>query len=83
MKTLTVVIRSEFSIPDDWQLVEHSAGVQALQIGDRFVSFDVVPIETQSKHSSAEWRDADDELVESIVDTVVTSASVLEISSRH
>lgn len=83
MKQLTVVIRAEFSIPDDWHLVTHPSGIQALKIGDHFVGFDVMPIETKSKRSNAEWSDATEGLIEGIIDTVIRAEAELVVGTQH
>ncbi len=72
MKSMTIVIRAELEIPDEWELVEHPSGVQALKIGDQFVDFDIAPLATTSLDPEAVWSDEDAELVDSILDTIVS-----------
>jgi hypothetical protein len=47
MKNLTVLIRAELEVPDDWELVEHPSGIQVLKIGDEFIDFDLAPLSTR------------------------------------
>ena len=83
MKTLTVLIRAELEIPDEWELVEHPSGMQVLKIGDQFVDFDIAPLATRSMAADAEWSDADGELVDRVLDAVVGVESGLEIQRLH
>lgn len=71
MKTLTVNIRAEMEVPDDWELVEHPSGMAVLKIGDQFVDFDIAPLATRSEDPEAEWSDDDTPLVNRVLDTVV------------
>lgn len=71
MKTLTVNIRAELEVPDDWELVEHPSGMLVLKIGDQYVDFDIAPLATRSEAPEAEWSDDDTALVGQILDTVV------------
>lgn len=71
MKILTVSIRAELEVPDDWELVEHPSGMQVLKIGDQFVDFDIAPLGTMSSEPEAEWSDADEAMVGKVLDTVV------------
>ena len=83
MKNLTVVIRAELEIPDDWVLVEHPSGIQALKIGDQFIDFDLAPLATPSDDPDAEWSDRDSDLVETILNTVVGLDAELEIGPQQ
>ena len=83
MKHLTVTIRAELEIPDDWELVDHPSGMQVLKIGDLFVDFDVTPLATTSTDHDAEWSDRDAELVNTVIDTIVEVDSDLEMHARH
>ena len=71
MKALTLLIRAELEVPDEWELVEHPSGMQVLRIGDQFVDFDIAPLSTKSTEPDAEWSDADNDLVGNVLDTVV------------
>jgi hypothetical protein len=83
MKTLTVLIRAELEIPDDWELVEHPSGMQVLKIGDQFVDFDIAPLATQSADPDAEWSDEDNDMIGTVLDAVVDIEVGLEIQARH
>ena len=71
MKTLTVLIRAELEVPDDWELVEHPSGMRVVKIGDQYVDFDIAPLATRSEDPEAEWSDDDAALVNQVLDTVV------------
>ncbi len=79
MKSLTVLIRAELEIPDDWELVEHASGMLVLKIGDQFVDFDIAPLATKLDDPEAEWSDDDDKLVGMVLDTVVGIDAELDV----
>ncbi len=83
MKNLSVLIRAELEIPDDWELVEHPSGMQVLKIGKQFVDFDIAPLTTTSIAPDAEWSDADLKVVGAVLDTVVGIDAELEIQPLH
>jgi hypothetical protein len=83
MKHLTITVRAELEIPDDWELVDHPSGMQVLKVGDQFVDFDLTPLSTKSTDPDAEWSDRDTELVNEVIDTIVEMDSELEIQTRH
>ena len=83
MKNLTVVIRAELEVPDDWELVEHPSGIQVLKIGDQFVDFDIAPLATKSTGPDAEWSDSDTAVVNEVLDAVVGLEAELEVNTRH
>jgi hypothetical protein len=83
MKTLTVTIRAELEVPDDWELVEHPSGMLVLKIGDSFVDFDIAPLTTKSTAQDAEWSDADADIVGRVLDTVVGIDAELESQTFH
>ena len=80
MKKLTVLIRAELEIPDEWEFVEHPSGIQVLKIGDSFVDFDIAPLSTTSKSPDATWSDNDVELVEEVLACVSGLDTDLEVS---
>ena len=80
MKKLTVLIRAELNVPDDWEFVEHPSGIEVLKIGDSFVDFDIAPLSTTSDDPEATWSDTDVELVEEVLSCVSGLDSELEIS---
>lgn len=71
MKNLTVVIRAELEVPDDWMLTEHPSGIHVLKIGDQYVDFDLTPMATTDDAADAEWSDRDEGIVERVLETVV------------
>ena len=83
MKNLTVVIRAELEIPDDWELVEHPSGIRTLKIGNQYIDFDIAPLAATSTDPDTEWSDHDTELVDKILDTVVGLESDLEIGTSQ
>ena len=80
MKKLTLHIHAELEIPDSWELVEHSAGVYVLKVGDQFVDFDITPLSTSSTDEDATWSDEDEEFTEEILDMVTGLDARMEIS---
>jgi hypothetical protein len=83
MKALTVLIRAELEIPDDWELVEHPSGMQVLKVGDQFVDFDIAPLTTTSTAPDAEWSDDDATLVDNVLDAVTGLEVALEVQPSH
>lgn len=83
MKNLTVLIRAELEVPDDWELVEHPSGMLVLKVDDQFVDFDIAPLTTQSQSPDAEWSDTDTELVNDILDCVVGLDTELELGASQ
>ncbi len=83
MKKLTVLIRAELEIPDEWEFVEHPSGIQVLKIGDSFVDFDIAPLTTTSNSPDATWSDNDVDLVEEVLECVSGLDSDLEVTYRQ
>lgn len=83
MKKLSVFIRAELEVPDDWDLEDHPSGVQVLKIEDKFVDFDIAPLVTKSLDADAEWSDSDADLVEDVLEAVVGLDCELELTSQH
>jgi hypothetical protein len=83
MKHLTVVIRAELEVPEDWDLVDHPSGMRVLKIDDQFIDFDLAPLATKSSDPDAEWSDRDTEIVNAVIDTIVEMDSDLEMRTRH
>ncbi len=80
MRKLTVLIRAELDVPDDWEFVEHPSGIQVLKIGDNFVDFDIAPLSTTSEDVEATWSDTDVDLVEEVLSCVSGLDTELELS---
>ncbi len=83
MKKLTVIIRAELEVPDDWKLVDHPSGIQTLKIDDQFVDFDLTPLTTKSTDPEAEWSDHDMDLVGEVLDAVVGMDIELSLEQSH
>jgi hypothetical protein len=83
MKKLHVKIVAEMNIPDDWEIVEHPAGIQVLKIGDKFVDIDIAPIATASLEENATWSDEDEALINRVLDALTDMDSELTIQHRH
>jgi hypothetical protein len=83
VKSLSILIRAELEIPDEWELVEHPSGMQVLKVGDRFVDFDIAPLLTKSTDPDAEWSDADSDRVGEILERVLGVEVDLEIRASH
>lgn len=79
MKKLTIHIHAELEIPDDWEIVEHQSGMQALKIGDKFIDFDIAPLATAENDMDATWTDEDEELTNDILMTVTGLETMLKI----
>ena len=83
MKKLHVKIIAEMNIPDDWEIVEHPAGIQVLKIGDKFVDIDIAPVATTSFEENAIWTDEDEALINRVLDALTEMDSELTIQHRH
>lgn len=83
MKKLTIKITAELDIPDDWELVDHEAGMQVLKIGDRFVDFDITPLATDKSDADAIWSDEDDDLTDRILESITEFDADMTIKLRH
>ncbi len=83
MKTLTVTIKAEIEIPDDWELVDHSNGMRVLKHGDKFIDFDIVPLTTTKDEAEAQWTDEDIALTDKILDAIIDFDTELAIQMRH
>jgi len=83
VKALTVLIRAEMEVPDDWELVEHPSGMQVLKIGNQYVDFDIAPLATESADPNAEWSDENAHTVDKVLDAVVGMDVLLEIQRQQ
>jgi len=83
MKNLTIVIRAELEVPDDWMLTEHASGMHVLKIGDHFVDFDLTPLTTSVDTPDAEWSDRNADLVDEVLEAVVGVDVELDLASSH
>lgn len=80
MKKLALHLYAELEIPDDWEVVDHPSGMKVLKIGDRYVDFDIAPLATVSENIDATWSDEDQDLTETILDTVIGLDTEFDIS---
>lgn len=83
MKTVTVLIRAELEVPDEWELVEHPSGMEVLKVGSTFVDFDIAPMTTDSEAPEAEWSDADTDVVGVVLDTIVGMDVEFDVQTVH
>jgi hypothetical protein len=83
MKKLHVKIIAEMDIPDDWEVVEHPAGIQVLKIGDKYVDIDIAPVATTSLDENATWTDEDAALINRVLDALTEMDSELTIQHTH
>lgn len=72
MKTVAVTIKLELEVPDDWELVQTSEGVDVLRMGDgQYLDLTFEPMVTDD--IEATWTNAvDDEFMDSLLDMVVS-----------
>ena len=80
MKKLSLELRAELEVPDDWELVEHPSGIHVLKHGDRFIDFDITPLVATSTAPDATWTDEDEAFTEEILDMVTGLDSHMEIT---
>ena len=83
MKKLTLNIVAELDIPDDWELVDHEAGMKVLKIGNRFVDFDITPLATDRTDAEAIWSDEDEKLTNQILESITDFDAEMSIKLRH
>lgn len=84
MRKLLVTIQLELDIPNNWELVEHPDGVQAIKMDDgQFMDMTFLPMLTRDFIEDAEWSsECSDEFTESILD-MVTSENVHMTVDTH
>jgi hypothetical protein len=83
MKKLHIKITAEMDIPDDWEVVEHPAGIQVLKIGDKYVDIDIAPVATTSLDEDATWTDKDEALINTVLEALTEMDSELKIQLQH
>ena len=83
MKKLHIKIIAEMDIPDDWEIIDHPAGIPVLKIGDKYVDIDIAPIATSSLEENATWSDEDEPLISKVLDALTDMDSELTIQHRH
>jgi hypothetical protein len=79
MKKLAVTIKLEMVIPDDWELVQTSEGVEVLKMSDNhFLDLTFEPMVTDDREG--QWSNAvDDEFMDNLLDMVETEDVVYKI----
>jgi hypothetical protein len=72
MKKLAVTIKLELVIPDDWELVQTSEGVEVLKMSEsQFLDLTFEPMVTDDKEG--QWSNAvDDDFMDNLLDMVET-----------
>jgi hypothetical protein len=72
MKKLAVTICLEMVIPDDWELVQTSEGVEVLKMtNNQFLDLTFEPMVTDDKEG--QWSNAvDDDFIDNLLDMVET-----------
>jgi hypothetical protein len=72
MKTLAVTLKLHLSIPDDWELVKTSDGVEILRMADgRYLDLTFEPLVTDDPEGT--WtNDVDNEFLNDLLDMVET-----------
>lgn len=70
MKTVTVTIKLQMSLPDDWELVKTSDGVEILRMADgRYLDLTFEPLVTDDPEGT--WtNDVDNEFLNDLLDMV-------------
>lgn len=80
MKTMAVTIKLELEIPDDWELVKTSDGVDALKVGSKqFMDLTFEPMVTDDVEGT--WTNGVEEaFMNSLLDMVVSEDVTYEIT---
>jgi hypothetical protein len=81
MKKLSVTIRLEMEVPDDWLLHSTSEGTDVLKIGaDQYLDLTFEPMLTSDPEGN--WSNsAEEEFMDSLLDMVVSEEVTYEIST--
>ncbi len=83
MKKLTVTIRLELEVPDDWEIRETSEGTDVLRIGEsQYMDLTFEPL--LASDPEATWTNsADDELMDKLLDMVASEDVTYTLESMH
>ena len=83
MKKLTVTIKLEMEIPDDWEIRKTSEGIDVLQIGkSQFLDMTFEPM--LSSDLEGTWMDsADDDFVNELLDMVESEEVTYKVATLH
>lgn len=81
MKKLSVTIRLDMEVPDDWQIRSTSEGTDILEIGEgQYMDLTFEPMLTEDPEGT--WTSStDDDFVNSLLDMVVSEDVTYEIAS--
>lgn len=83
MKRLSVTIKLELEVPDEWELRKTSEGFEVIQIGEgRYMDMGFEPL--LSEDLDGVWTDsADDEFVNEVLDMVESEDVSYRLSTVH
>lgn len=83
MKTLAVTIKLELEVPDEWELVASSEGVEVIGMGGgRFLDLTFEPMVTEDIEGT--WTNSvDDEFMDALLDMVVSEDVRYEVASTE
>ena len=82
-KRLAVTITLELEVPNDWELVKTSDGIEVLKIGDdQYLDLTFEPMVTNE--IEGQWTNAvTDDFMDELMDMVETEDVSYELSSTH
>ena len=83
MKKLTVTIKLEMEIPDEWEIRQTSDGVDVLQIGEgQYLDMTFEPMLT--KDLEGIWTDsADEDFMNELLDMVASEEVSYKVATVH
>lgn len=83
MKRLSVTIKLELDVPDEWELRKTSEGFEVIQIGEgRYMDISFEPL--LSDDLNGMWTDSDDEeFVNALLDMVESEEVGYKLSTVH
>lgn len=81
MKTVAVTIKLELEVPDNWELVASSEGVEVLSLGNgQYLDLTFEPMVAEDIEGT--WTNAvDDEFMNDLLDRVVSEDVTYEVCS--
>jgi hypothetical protein len=83
MKRLSVTIKLDLEVPDEWELRKTSEGFEVIQIGEgRYMDMGFEPL--LSEDLNGVWTDsADDEFLNEVLDMVESEEISYRLSTVH
>lgn len=80
MKNITVAIKLELEVPDDWEVVKTSDGIEVLSLGNgQYLDLTFAPMVTEDMEGT--WiNSVDENFMNSLLDMVVTEDVSYEIT---